>query len=240
MPKGVIVYKGPSLLDGQPIVCIATFASLNAKTGPMVQTWILREDVSPTVAVKTGQDSSVCGRCPHRHFSGGGCYVVPFQAPSSVFKQYHLGKYDPLGPKVIKRFLGQKIRLGSYGDPAAVPYYVWLGLVGLCDGHTGYTHQIDHDCFDLKLLEFCQVSVDTVSQFKKVQDLNCGTFRVVAKGQKLLPQEVMCRNESHGDTCIQCGMCDGRHQHKIAIHVHGQREGRFNKKFGHIEAKNID
>jgi hypothetical protein len=130
--------------------------------------------------------------------------------------------------------------MGSYGDPAAVPYYVWLGLVGLCDGHTGYTHQVDHDCFDLKLLEFCQVSVDTVSQFKKVQDLNCGTFRVVPKGGKLLPTEVMCRNESHGTTCIDCGLCNGTSQHKIAIHVHGQREGRFNKKFGHIEAKNID
>lgn len=228
------------MLDGEPIVCIATFGSKNAKTGSMVQTWILRADTTPSVAVDTGKDSSVCGRCPHRHFSGGACYVLPFRAPTQVFKQYHLGGYDPLNQDTLKRFLGQRVRLGSYGDPAAVPYHVWLAVVGLSDGHTGYTHQTDHPCFDMKLLDFCQVSVDTVSQFKSVKELGVGTFRIIPENGRLLEGERLCPNESSGVQCITCGLCNGRGNHKIAITVHGSKKNRFTKKFGHIEAKNID
>ena len=39
--KGYILYEGPSALDGAPIVVIATMETSNAKTGAMVQTWIL-------------------------------------------------------------------------------------------------------------------------------------------------------------------------------------------------------
>lgn len=45
--KSSILYRGPSLLDGQPIVAIAIVKSDNAKTGNMVQTYILREDIDP-------------------------------------------------------------------------------------------------------------------------------------------------------------------------------------------------
>ena len=49
-PNGRILYEGPSMLDGAPIVVIATgFAerSGNDKTGAMIQTWILRADIPP-------------------------------------------------------------------------------------------------------------------------------------------------------------------------------------------------
>ena len=39
---GYVIYKGPSLLDGAPIVVIAVIGSGNTKTGDMVQTYILR------------------------------------------------------------------------------------------------------------------------------------------------------------------------------------------------------
>ena len=45
-----VLYEGPSLLDGEPIVAILTglrSSSGNRKTGAMLQTWILRADVSP-------------------------------------------------------------------------------------------------------------------------------------------------------------------------------------------------
>ena len=60
-PTGYVIYRGPSLLDGAPIVAIATMQTSNRKTGNMVQTWILREDVSPVEASKAGADASVCG-----------------------------------------------------------------------------------------------------------------------------------------------------------------------------------
>lgn len=67
--NGAILWRGASLLDGAPIVVIATglaHSSNNAKTGAMIQTYILREDISPIDAVKSGADASICGDCPHR------------------------------------------------------------------------------------------------------------------------------------------------------------------------------
>jgi len=34
--NGVVLYEGPSMLDGEPIVVIATLKSSNIKTGNMV------------------------------------------------------------------------------------------------------------------------------------------------------------------------------------------------------------
>ena len=48
----MIIYEGPSLLDGQQIVVIATgikSKSSNGKTGGMIQTWILLCDIDPHV-----------------------------------------------------------------------------------------------------------------------------------------------------------------------------------------------
>jgi hypothetical protein len=59
---GVILYRGPSMLDGAPIVVIAnriTDASTNSKTGAMVQTFIVRADADPMTALREGLDSSV-------------------------------------------------------------------------------------------------------------------------------------------------------------------------------------
>ena len=60
----MIIYEGPSKLDGAPIVAIATGvdgASDNGKTGDMVQITIIRADIAPHHATKTGDDTSVCG-----------------------------------------------------------------------------------------------------------------------------------------------------------------------------------
>ena len=38
--KSGIIYNGPSLLDGKPIVVIATYSNRNRKTGAVLQTYI--------------------------------------------------------------------------------------------------------------------------------------------------------------------------------------------------------
>ena len=58
MANGYILWEGASLIDGAPIVVIATgFASrsTNRKTGGMVQTYILRRDIDPVSAVQSGE-----------------------------------------------------------------------------------------------------------------------------------------------------------------------------------------
>lgn len=71
--KSVELWRGPSRIDGEEIVLVATGASPlqgeqsgNRKTGRMVQTYILPVAVPPSEAVKTGADVSVCGDCELR------------------------------------------------------------------------------------------------------------------------------------------------------------------------------
>lgn len=60
-PKSSVIYQGPSLIDGSPIVCIAIIGSGNVKTGSMIQTYIIRSDISPMEASKSGLDYAICG-----------------------------------------------------------------------------------------------------------------------------------------------------------------------------------
>ena len=53
--KNGIIYNGPSLLDGKPIVVIATYSDRNTKTGKVLQTYIIRSDISPLNAKKRAQ-----------------------------------------------------------------------------------------------------------------------------------------------------------------------------------------
>src|SRR5687767_850338 len=94
--NGVVLYSGPSELDGSPIVAIMTGirrGSSNTKTGPLLQTWILRSDLSPETAAKTGADRSICGDCALRD---GACYVTLHHGPRAVFAAYQQGLYPTL------------------------------------------------------------------------------------------------------------------------------------------------
>ena len=66
--NGLIIYEGFSPIDNKPIVLIATglgsSKSSNPKTGHMVQTWILRQDIKPNEGHKDGSNRSMCGKCP--------------------------------------------------------------------------------------------------------------------------------------------------------------------------------
>jgi hypothetical protein len=58
---GYIAYEGASMIDGSPIVVIVNKidGSDNVKTGAIVQTFILRSDISPIDALNTGADVSI-------------------------------------------------------------------------------------------------------------------------------------------------------------------------------------
>jgi hypothetical protein len=225
--RGFVMYAGPSVLDRQPIVVIATMKSSNDKTGDMVQVWILRSDIDPVAASKIGADISICGNCLHRHFNKGACYVNLGQAPLAVYKSYKAGKYPAFDPQLHSRyFTGRKIRLGAYGDPAAAPYEIMQSLTELGSEHTGYTHQIAGKQFDPRFLSLCMVSADSPKQAKKYQSLGAKTFRIAAEGDKLTNNELQCPNQSTGIQCIDCLLCDGSKRNIVAV-VHGSRAGNF-------------
>jgi hypothetical protein len=243
-PTGYIVYKGPSILDGAPIVMLLTTRTNNRKTGDMVQTWIIRDDMSPLDASKKKLDSSICGNCPHKWSVGGACYVNLGQAPTAIYKAYKRGAYmdltDPAATPLRNQTLGKilhnrKVRLGAYGDPAAVPVQVLRDLVTFASGHTGYTHQMRHKNFDPEVLQYCMASTETLKTSTNLWADKARTFRIVRDISDLMPGEIECLADAKGMSCTDCMLCGGKTntdsntkpRPNIAIVVHGSRASKF-------------
>ena len=229
---GFILYEGASLYDGKPIVVIATMESGNVKTGDMIQTWILLQDVNPIEASRTGQDSSICGTCPHMgkpsdRVTGWAkersCYVNLLHGPLGIWKAYRNGSYPKATPYQLSNLARDRmVRVGSYGDPSAAPIDVWLNLVRHAKGWTAYTHASVNPMPDLLM-----TSADTLGQAQSAWAKGERTFRVVssvadvAKGKEVLcPASVEAGKRS---TCESCRLCNGAASKakSIAIVAHG-------------------
>lgn len=227
MADGMLLYEGPSRIDGAPIVVIAVGIkgrSKNTKTGGMVQTYILRADVAPTVAVKTGADASICGDCPHRGLMGKGrtCYVNVGQGPGAVWSAMRRGAYKASADWSV--FRGRKIRFGTYGDPAAAPVRLWQDLAALAVGTTGYTHQWRTNPL---LRAYCMASVDTEAEALEARLSGWRTFRVAMPGDVArMETEVSCPASAEAGKKLQCADClacsgaNGR-RGSIVIQAHG-------------------
>jgi len=247
-PNGYIIYRGPSALDGAPIVVIVTGTatrSANAKTGDMLQTWILREDVAPHLAIKTGEDASICGNCPHRGEHDGTrwtrtrtCYVQTHNAPLSVWKAYHRGNYPDISdsPEAIADIgRGRVVRLGSYGDPMAAPLAVWQALTSSATGWTGYTHQWRSNASpDWQAL--IMASADTELDHAHATHQGWRTFRVMPTGATFDKRaEVLCPASAEAgnkSSCAACTLCNGttsKARKSVAIYVHGSGAAAFSR-----------
>ena len=236
--RNFIFYKGPSMLDGSPIVAIATIQrSSNVKTGAMVQTWILRADINPIDAARQGLDKAICGDCQHRgrHDETGAripstrsCYVRLDTAPLSVWQTAQRGRYDDLSSDLdtaAARVAGRMVRLGSYGDPAAVPFIVWQTLCASVAGRTGYTHQ--WRAFP-EFAEYVMASCDSSNDRVAARMLGFRTFRVApAASWAREAGEILCPASTEAGkrtTCAACKACGG-HSAKaradVMIPAHG-------------------
>lgn len=233
LPKvlGFTLYQGPSVLNGEPIAAILTLNTSNRKTGNMAQIWIIgATELNPVELSQAKLDDSICGNCPHKQSIGGACYVNIGQAPTAVYKAYKRGRYPAFDANTHSDYLkGRKVRLGAYGDPAAVPFEVLEEITQLTIGHTGYTHQAKHKNFDPRHLKLSMVSVDTPAQAKAWHKIGARTFRVALQGDKLFDNETECLADSKGLTCAECLLCDGQ-RGNVAITVHGTRAKNFKSK----------
>ena len=220
--NGLIVYTGPSAIDGRPIVVVLTglaSSSANEKTGALIQSWILRADVEPHVALRTGDDASVCGQCPHRPILAQQtgeppCYVRVGEAPLSVYRAFARGSY-PRATSVVQvqqALQGRRLRIGSYGDPAAAPVALWQLLTSLSAGHVGYTHQWQSVGFDhASWAPLVMASADSADEARQAQSLGMRYFRV-SIGVDKAPMEVTCPASVEGGrktTCDSCMLCGG-------------------------------
>jgi hypothetical protein len=224
-PQGIILYEGPSLLDGKPIVCIVTgfHASHNPKTGKMLQTWIIRSHINPVAAWKNGCDRSVCGNCIHRQIKT--CYVEKTQAPNNVYKAYKRGRYEHLNVDNVRFFLGQKLRIGSYGDPASISTEVWEKVIPFVSAVLGYTHQ--HKTCDKGLKKYLMASCDTANDAKMAQKKGWRTFRLSLPWEKKTENEFTCPASKEGgqkttcDKCLACGGTSAKIKKNPVIEAHG-------------------
>lgn len=233
--NGAILYRGPSMIDGSPIVMVATGlakSSRNEKTGGgLIQTWIIRDDMSPVEAVNNGGDLAICGSCPHRGEVIDGrnisrsCYVAVFQAPLSVFKSLKRGIYQTLTVEQgCGALAGKMVRLGSYGDPAAIPFDVWQGLLSKVKACTGYTHQWR---VAPALKAYCMASCDHAADYTEAKASGWRTFRVRSAGEALNTREITCpasKEAGYKTTCDACKACGGQSSKAkvdVAILAHG-------------------
>lgn len=244
MTKSSIIYRGPSLIDGKPIVAVALVKSGNAKTGNMVQTYILVDGMKPTDASKCGADISICGNCPHRGISTDdpnkkqavkrSCYVVLGQGPTIVHKSIQRGIYPEIqGHDAIAALgRGRMVRLGTYGDPAAVPSYVWDSLISDAIGHTAYSHQSGHATAEQRP-DIYMTSADNAQEAQDAWSRGERTFRVIASQNDIVRgREILCpasKEAGQRTTCDQCKLCAGASitAKSIAIVAHGAGAAHF-------------
>lgn len=239
------MYRGPSLIDGTPIVVIAIWRrkAANSKTGAMVQTYILPDvgllDIMQIVQL--GFDVSVCGGCTHRYdYDAQGiairgtrtCYVNLGQGVQSVLSCFGRGGYqdytnDPTSIEELGR--GRMVRLGTWGDPAAVPLPTWELLLGDSVGHTGYTHQWRSERLAAPIRDLVMASCETEADVLKAKARGFnGTFRVLSVRDRPTAAELCPASTEAGKvaTCFDCGRCNGRGG-DVAIVAHGAMRGRY-------------
>ncbi len=236
--KGVVLWEGESRFNGDPIVAIATglgAGSLNAKTGAMVQTWVLRRDMPPGEALRTGADAAICGGCIHRAIDGlSTCYVNVGFAPARIWKGYREGIYERVTPKDRERIRSRHLRIGSYGDPAAAPAKTWRAILPDNPRHaTGYTHAWRYDRTQ-PYRGFLMASVESKAEAEEARDKRWRSFLVVPRsrpipeGFRWCPSDEL--NPGNKISCQACGACNGTRGNQrgdIAIYAHGHAAKSF-------------
>lgn len=252
----------PSIVDGSEIYLIFTGrpsrakrgSSANPKTGALIQSWILRGDLLPRRAIESGEDSSVCGACrlrptiaralrsesrARREPAGAPqCYVRADNAPRAVYRALQSGRYrraETLAD-AAEWLRGCDVRLGSYGDPAAVGVATWRAILANARPATGYSHQWDHPDPVVRsnaraIRDLCMASVDSAVERDQAQAAGWRTFRVIdirradqvsrASGEAACPAARETGARLDCASCRQCAGTSAQGPRGIAIFDHG-------------------
>ena len=215
--NSAIAWGGESKIDGKPVVAAITgfLMTSNQKLGAnVVQLWILRSDVPPVEAIKTGQDYSVCGDCPLR---GKSCYVNPAFAPQNIYRAYKESSYPHLDHRHLKlmRDYGKILRLTAYGDICAIPKTAIDPLIDAAVATIGYTHQWrSHEEYKGILM----ASVETAEDAAIAQAMGWQTFRIKREIDDILPSEKYCTNSFDKSVqCEDCRLCDGKSRSIVVV-----------------------
>ena len=187
--------------------------SNNRKTGEMLQTYLLNKS---TLTSEPKIFGAKCSACP----MVSKCYVNhDKQSVRRTIKKLLNGentsyKFSSL-QEVLPLLRGQFVRLGTYGDPSALPIEDLKKITAASDGWTGYTHffkEIDSD-YSLYLM----ASVESLEGELLAHALGYLTFRVLLKEDETLEvsySSIQCLNVENEKTlvtlqCVDCLICSG-------------------------------
>ena len=247
-PRGYVIYRGPSLLTGEPIVCVLALHSENVKTGNMAQAFILPDHGERLAkALRSGRDASVCGACKHRPVHAGTCYVVGWRGPTQVWDALMHSRYPDVRSALhvaTDAITGRIVRISAYGDPTAVPLSVWQAITARASGWVGYTHQWYRPEAQ-GYRDYCMASVDSEGEKRLAENMGWRTYRIRLATDPLLEREVVCPASDEGEhklQCVTCGACNGSRGRRgnIAIVLHGVKAIRHpEKRFAQLQAQAI-
>lgn len=205
----IVVWRGKSLIDGSPIQALLTIKHSNRKIGSRtVQLWILPM-FYPFTQNKANRQShnGVCGACPMGgQYTGQDtkrtCYVNAMSV-NTVWKGVNeLSVNMKLALDVLDLLHAPVLRLGAWGDPAAVPKRIINKLAKACVASIGYTHQWKQ-LDQLKGLVMASTSSDV--EAREAQAQGWKTYRIgTARAGK---GEIECPSKLK--SCDQCQLCDG-------------------------------
>jgi len=196
-----------------------TAASTNAKTGAMVQIYIILRHQSPMDGVASGNDIAICGDCVHRAKYVDGvmvpgtrrCYVNLGKGARAVHACYARGGYRKLAPSEISSaFAGLLVRFGAYGDPAIMPEWLVVAIAAAARGRTGYTHQWQTATW---LRPYVMASCDSAADAVRAAADGWRYFRVAGYGDTVKSaNEISCPAAAEAGkktTCDSCRLCNG-------------------------------
>ena len=196
--------------------------SNNRKTGDMVQTYLIDKERLISEPKTFG---AKCEACPMVNK----CYVSrdKLSVRKALVKltqgeatSYAFATLD----EVLPLLQGRLIRLGTYGDPSAIPLRDLARICESAKGHTGYTHfwrEVDAD-YSAYLMSSCESLSDELLS----NALGYRAFRVLLDDQEThetTQKSVQCLNASVGLTCAECLLCSGtkgKGSSNIYIHEH--------------------
>ena len=162
------------------------------------------------------------------------CYVNVGQSVASIYGAWTRGAYPLIDPAIAARMLaGRVVRIGAYGDPAAIAARHWRALVRLAAGRTGYTHQWRRAAAQA-LRTLVMASADSSSDRDVARAMGWRTFTVRTADQPLAAREIACPASPEGGNrrqCITCQACDGAGDNaaraSVSIIVHGAMARHF-------------
>lgn len=234
------IYVGPSRINGDIIRGVVTTHTVNTKltdrlNAEVLQLWVLTHETHPVIALREGQDEAVCGSCPLRAWRREEkvprlCYVNP----NPIGSVWRSSNANPIIParKAVAGSTARLLRLGAYGDPAALPFEVVNDLVREAQAagvrrFTGYTHQW-RTC-DQRFRSLLMASCEGAQESLRAQLWGWRTFSTRRPGELPSPDEIVCPaadEAGNKTTCEKCGLCDGARpggdlRKNIIIAVHG-------------------